>query len=141
MGSGCGSHWLFTRSAYSGFISVRGGFVDTHNDLLRILYQVGPIALLLFVMMSIYSAQKGAQIAKYAKKQIHRDLGGLIVSLSIAILINNTISNGINSRITVGWCYWIICATGFALTRQLKKEHIKQKEQKPTTNVVSLYGK
>jgi len=130
LGMGCGYHYVLTRRAYSGFISVAGGYVDTHNGILRILYQIGPLALIIFLMMLIMSGRNGKKIATRAKLQWQRDIGALVAAITVCILFNNCISNGINSRITVGWCYWLICAAGFSLSRELSQADTENQMQK-----------
>ena len=48
LGWGYGYHYIFTRANYSPFALVMGGYVDVHNDFLRVLYEIGPIGVILF---------------------------------------------------------------------------------------------
>ncbi|MEC7985260.1 MAG: O-antigen ligase family protein, partial [Myxococcota bacterium] len=125
LGLGLGHHWVLTRGAYSGFILIKGGFVDTHNDMLRILYQLGPIALGLFLGIAYQCIQAGRWLIQNAKNFWHRELGALVISLTLCILMNNALSNGINSRTTFGWSFWIIAATGFIMKRELLNRQLR----------------
>jgi hypothetical protein len=131
LGRGIGYHWVLTRRSYNPFISVRGGFVDTHNGLLSLLYQVGPIALFLFLAMMFISARNGYKIQQLAEKKWRRDLGALVLSLSVGLLVNQSVSNGLENRPTLAWCYWTLCACGFSLRREMEKESEEKRQRGP----------
>jgi len=138
LGLGFGYHWILTRGAYNGFVLVEGGFVDTHNDMLRILYQIGPIGLLLFLIMIFQIIKTANWIRTHATNKAMRDAGAILIALSFAILINNVLSNGINSRTTFGWCFWALAGIAFIAKREVLNERMQlQKEQqlepKPAT--------
>ena len=126
LGLGFGYHWILTRGAYNGFVLVQGGFVDTHNDMLRVLYQIGPFGLLLFLLM-IYQIVKTSQwIRKNAPQKQMRDAGAILIALCIAIVINNILSNGINSRTTFGWCFWALGGIAFIAKREVLNDMKQQ---------------
>ncbi|MAA78755.1 MAG: hypothetical protein CL916_05805 [Deltaproteobacteria bacterium] len=126
LGLGFGYHWILTRGAYSGFALVQGGFVDTHNDMLRILYQIGPIGLLLFCFMLFHGIKTSWWVNKNAPTRKQRELGAILLALCIAIIINNILSNGINSRTTFGWCFWYLIAISYISKREILNERIAQ---------------
>ena len=126
LGLGFGYHWILTRGAYSGFALVQGGFVDTHNDMLRILYQIGPFGLLLFLALLYHGAKTAYWVHKKALLTEQREAGALLVSLSIAIVVNNILSSGINSRTTFGWCFWALIAISYIIKREVLNERFAQ---------------
>ena len=122
LGLGFGYHWGLTRGAYSGFALVQGGYVDTHNDMLRILYQIGPFGLLLFLIMLYHGAKTAYWLIQNAKNKQQREAGAVLVALCVAIVINNVFSNGINSRTTFGWCFWALLAIAYIAKREILNE-------------------
>ena len=125
LGLGFGSHWILTQDAYNPFIKM--DFVDTHNDMLRILYQIGPFGLIFFCLILFNASKTALWINKHANQKVQRDLGAILFALSIAIALNNIFSNGINSRITFGWCFWTIMSVSYILKRELINEKLEQK--------------
>ena len=126
LGLGFGYHWILTRGAYSGFALVQGGFVDTHNDMLRILYQIGPFGLLLFLALLHHGAKTSYWVYKNALTQQQRDAGAILVALSLAIVVNNILSSGINSRTTFGWCFWALIAISYIIKREVINDRFAQ---------------
>lgn len=126
LGLGFGYHWILTRGAYSGFALVQGGFVDTHNDMLRILYQIGPFGLLLFCLMLFHGIKTSWWVNQNAPSRQQRELGAILLSLCVAIIINNILSNGINSRTTFGWCFWYLISISYISKREILNERIAQ---------------
>ena len=128
LGLGFGSHWVLTRDAYNPFLLIT--FVDTHNDMLRILYQIGPFGLFFFCMIIYKAARNALWIAQKAPSKEKRDLGALLFGICLAITLNNIFSNGINSRITFGWCFWSIMAAGYILKREIINERWIERQKR-----------
>ena len=122
LGWGYGYHYVFTRANYGPFVSVQGGFVDVHNAVLRTLYQIGIVGMLLFHGMMLLVARHGFILSKMSTKTIHRDLGALCVGITMALLVNQSMSNGINNRVTPGWCFWAIGAAVLIAKREIAEE-------------------
>ena len=135
LGLGFGYHWVLTRGAYSGFALVQGGFVDTHNDMLRILYQIGPFGLLLFCLMLFHGIKTSRWVNKNAPSKQQRELGAILLALCVAIIINNILSNGINSRTTFGWCFWYLISISYISKREILNERIAQAKHSLATNI------
>ena len=53
---------------------------------------------------------------------MHKDLGGLCVGITIALLVNQSMSNGINNRVTPGWCFWAIGAAVLIAKREVEED-------------------
>lgn len=124
LGLGFGYHWVLTRGAYSGFALVQGGFVDTHNDMLRILYQIGPFGLILLCLMLVHGIKTSLWVIKNATTPQQKEMGAILVALCIAIIINNVLSNGINSRTTFGWCFWSLLSISYISKREIINERM-----------------
>ena len=135
LGLGFGYHWVLTRGAYSGFALVQGGFVDTHNDMLRILYQIGPFGLILFCFMLFHGLKTSWWVNQNAPNKKQRELGAILLSLCIAIIINNILSNGINSRTTFGWCFWYLISIAYISKREILNERIAQAKNSLSTDI------
>jgi len=141
LGLGFGYHWILTRGAYNGFVLVQGGFVDTHNDMLRVLYQIGPIGLLLFLLMIYQIMKTSFWIRKNAPQKQMRDAAAVLIALCIAIVINNILSNGINSRTTFGWCFWALGGIAFLAKREVlndRKQPSKVANESPHAHTKSI---
>ena len=122
LGWGYGYHYVFTRANYGPFVNVQGGFVDVHNGVLRTLYQTGIVGMLLFHGMMLIVARYGFNLSKNAKTSLNRDLGALCVGITVGLLINQGMSNGINNRVTPGWCFWAIGAAVLIAHREQEDE-------------------
>ena len=128
LGLGFGYHWVLTRGAYSGFALVQGGFVDTHNDMLRILYQIGPFGLILLCLMLFHGIKTSLWVIKNAKNTHQKEMGAVLVALCVSIIINNILSNGINSRTTFGWCFWSLLSISYLLKREILNDRMSLKK-------------
>ena len=78
--------------------------------------------MLLFHGMMLIVAKHGHILSKIAKNQTHRDLGALCVGITMGLLVNQSLSNGINNRVTPGWCFWAIGAAVLITKREIEED-------------------
>ena len=130
LGWGYGYHYIFTRANYSPFSLVMGGYVDVHNDFLRVLYEIGPIGVMLFHGMMFMVVWYGFKLIKISKESIHTDIAAMGIAVSFGFFTNQLLSNGINTRVSPAWGYWCFALTIFILLRQYKDESEGKEKQK-----------
>ena len=134
LGWGYGYHYIFTRANYSPFSLVMGGYVDVHNDFLRVLYEVGPFGVILFHGMMFMVVWYGLKLIKISKDPTHRDIGAMGIAVSFGFFTNQLLSNGINSRVTPAWGYWCFALAIFILLREYEEEARKKEPKNPRKN-------
>ena len=103
--------------------------------MLRILYQIGPFGLLLFCLMLFHGIKTSWWVNQNAPSKQQRELGAILLSLCVAIIINNILSNGINSRTTFGWCFWYLISISYISKREILNARIAQAKHSLAANI------
>jgi len=129
IGLGFGEHYELIRTSFLEFDAKSSRNLDTHNDFLRMLYNLGPFALLAYIFMALRCVLLGWKINKYGSTQTERDLGAMCACLMIGLLLNNALSNGTFSRTTIGWIFWVIGGITFGLA---KGKHLQAQKENAT---------
>jgi hypothetical protein len=90
--------------------------LDSHNDYLSLLFQVGPVGVAAYVgfqALLVHHAWKlrrqSAEVATFAN---------LMIALTAMVTLDNLLSNSYVSRIHVAWLYWALAGGIFAETRR-----------------------
>jgi len=136
VGLGFGEHYELIRNSFFAFDAKSTRNLDTHNDLLRMLYNLGPIALIAYLGMAFKCLNLGRKINRYAPTKEERDLGAMCACIMLGLLLNNCLSNGTFSRTTIGWLFWLFGGILFGL---IKGKQI-QNQKKLSDDVEQNYG-
>ncbi len=115
LGCGLGGHWELTRTAFHAQYETRGGTVDTHNDHLWLLYQLGPAGLLAYVYLVLRCFVAGLRLLRRGVGRFQREFGAGIAALSIVVLVANALSNGFLIRTSIAWLYWSLAGAALAM--------------------------
>ena len=122
IGLGFGEHYELIRTSFFAFDAKSSRNLDTHNDILRILYNLGPFALFCYLGMAFQCIRIGVKINRANLPKEERDLGAMCACIMIGLLLNNCLSNGTFSRITIGWLFWVLGGILFGYVKQLKAQ-------------------
>ena len=122
LGCGLGGHWDLTRSAFHAQFETRGGRVDTHNDHLWLLYQLGPLAMVTYIYLVIRVFVAGWRLARRSSDRFARELGAAAASMSVTVLVANALSNGFLIRTSIAWLYWSLAGVALAMEMRLPEE-------------------
>ena len=128
IGLGFGQHYELIKASFFAFDEGSDRILDTHNDSLRTLYNMGPIAFYVYLSMALKCILTGLNLAKEAHTKNRRELASVVTCLMIGLLLNNTLSNGTLSRTTIGWVFWAYGGLLFAMKRE-EKQLVSRKQQ------------
>ena len=121
LGLGLGKQHLLTEPLYSvNYYTPSVGYIDPHNDYLSLMYQMGPTALICYVIFQIQVMRSGMDLRRIGRSAWAREFGVFMVALSCTVFFANFISNSFVSRVTLGWYYWGMAGLLFG-------EHIETK--------------
>ena len=121
MGLGYGAHTELTNSAFFAYDAASSKDLDPHNDILYLLYDLGPISLLSYAGLTWLSLKASYKLYKYGHTWEERHMGAMCLCALVALTINNSISNGTVKRVTIGWMFWLFAGFAFAT---LKHYHL-----------------
>ncbi len=122
LGLGLGRHRVLTEPLYSHhYYDPSVGYIDPHNDYLSLMYQMGPTALICYVVFQVQVMRAGWELRKVGRTPWAREFGVFMVALTLTVFLTNFLSNSFVSRITLGWYYWGMAGLLFG-------EHIETKD-------------
>jgi hypothetical protein len=107
LGLGLGKHRVLTEPLYSAhYYDPAIGYIDPHNDYLSLMYQMGPTALICYVVFQIQVIRSGLYLGRRGRSAWAREFGLFMVAVSCTVFLTNFLSNAFVSRVTLGWYYW-----------------------------------
>ena len=122
LGLGLGKNYILTEPLYSDrYFNPAVGYMDPHNDYLSLMYQMGPTALVCYVVFQLQVMRSGLELGRIGRSPWAREFGLFMVALSCTVFLTNFLSNSFVSRITLGWYYWGMAGLLFG-------EHIDTKD-------------
>ena len=137
IGLGFGEHYELIRTSFFAFDAKSSRDLDTHNDLLRMLYNLGPIALIAYLGMAHRCISLGNKINRTAATKEERDLGAMCACLMLGLLLNNCLSNGTFSRTTIGWLFWLLGGILFGI---LKGNYLRENVPPAQSDIVKKWA-
>jgi hypothetical protein len=98
--------------------------LDPHNDLLLLLYQIGPIGVLIYLAMQwkIFSIAREVWNMPEADR-FAKSIAVYTAALSATVFVTNSVSNSFVHRTSPGWYYWCVCGILVAEYAALKRAH------------------
>lgn len=126
-GLGSGKHVTLAQRVYDTFSTISGDsevqyFIDTHNNILWLLFQFGPFSLVLFAYMLFKTLKMSTWLLHNSTETWIRSFGSVSFALTIGFIMNDSISNGFINRPSLSIIFWALMAAGFSLQSILKKE-------------------
>ena len=126
-GLGIGKHALLAQRVYDPFSDLSEDsdiqyYIDTHNSVLFLLFQFGPMSILVFAYILWQSLKVGLWLVQNGKSEWERYFGSVIVALVVGFALNDSISNGFVDRASLNMLYWPIMAAGYRLKEILIEE-------------------
>ena len=122
LGLGLGRHRVLTEPLYSAhYYDPAVGYIDPHNDYLSLMYQMGPTAVICYVVFQVQVIRAGLDLKRIGRTPWAREFGLFMVALTLTVFVTNFLSNSFVSRITLGWYYWGMAGLLFG-------EHIETKD-------------
>lgn len=117
-GLGLGGQYELT-DAYSDLYrsTKKSENLDSHNDYLTLLYQLGPIAVVSYVMLQIQVIRRGLELSRWGGERFEGKLGRYGVAMCGVVFATNSLSNSFINRITIAWLFWAIVGALFAAHR------------------------
>jgi len=107
LGLGLGRHRILTEPLYSAhYYDPSVGYIDPHNDYLSLMYQMGPTALICYVVFQLQVMRAGMDLRSIGRSPWAREFGTFMVALTCTVFLTNFLSNSFVSRVTLGWYYW-----------------------------------
>jgi len=130
LGLGLGKHGLLTEPLYSeAYYNPSVGYIDTHNDYLAMLYQMGPIAMFSYLICQAQVVRYGLRLRNIARDAWERSLGPYMVALSVTVFVTNFVSNSFVARITLGWYFWGLAGLLFGQVKDAERARREAKER------------
>ncbi len=126
IGLGFGAHTELTNSAFFAFDPASNKDLDPHNDVLFLLYDLGPLALLSYGAMTWMSIVACLRLYRQGHTWQEKHLGAMCACAMMALTVNNLISNGTVKRVTIGWMFWIFAGIAYGTLRRYRLEEIRR---------------
>jgi O-antigen ligase len=122
LGIGLGGQTLMTLDWVKRF-GARHITLDPHNDLLLLLFQIGPFGVLCYlaIQWKVYKVARAIHAMAHADR-FARNLATFAAALTAMVFVTNAISNSFIHRTSPGWFYWCVCGLMFAEYADLKKQ-------------------
>jgi hypothetical protein len=136
LGPGLGQHLVLTLDFVRQFHTRKGFQLDPHNDMLLLLYQIGPFGVLIYLWMQWKVLKIAAEVRILAAgERFATHLAAYVSAMTVMVFVTNIVNNSFIHRTSPGWYYWCICGLLFAEYGQLKRI-AAAKQREPLTTVV-----
>ncbi|MED5372805.1 MAG: O-antigen ligase family protein [Myxococcota bacterium] len=117
LGLGLGGHYEMTDGYADMYRSLeKSENLDSHNDYLSLLYQLGPIALLAYVGLQITVVRRALRLMREGSP-FERSFARYIIALTAATIVADFLSNAFIQRVTVAWLYWAMVGVMYGMIR------------------------
>ena len=91
--------------------------LDSHNDYLSMLYQLGPIALACYISLQVTVLRVGFYLHQTGMDLFTRRFARYMVAMTCVTFVTNFLSNSFIQRVTVAWLFWGCVGVLFACWR------------------------
>jgi O-antigen ligase len=100
--------------------------LDPHNDMLLLLYQIGPIGVLTYLGFQWQVFRHARDLLRGpGTSRLDNALGAFGISLTVMVLVTNCVSNSFVHRTSPGWYYWCIAGLIFAQHKSLVQRRMR----------------
>ena len=113
LGIGLGGHWEMVSPWVKGHQMFIPG-LDPHNDYLLLLFQVGPVGVVAYVVMVWQVVRESRALMREADGAWAHLLGALVLALAVVVLVTNAVSNSFVHRTSPAWYFWGFAGLVFA---------------------------
>ncbi len=136
LGPGLGQHLVLTLDFVRQFHTRKGFQLDPHNDLLLLLYQIGPFGMGIYLWMQWKVLKVAAEVRILAAgDKFATHLAAYASAMTVMVFVTNIVNNSFIHRTSPGWYYWCICGLLFAEYGQLKRKQAEQDEAAATNGL------
>ena len=135
LGLGLYGYTEVTDEWLSKFNAGRIRSIDPHNDYLTLLYQLGPLAVAVYVFMQWDVARNALAIADRSEDPWDRSLCHFLCGMTATVLVTNSVSNAFVQRTTLAWYYWGLAGLVFALRMAREAEWAEKMRPRPLAPV------
>ena len=123
LGPGLGQHLVLTLDFVRQFHTRKGFQLDPHNDMLLLLYQIGPFGVLIYLWMQWKVLKVAAEVRILAAgERFATHLAAYASAMTVMVFVTNIVNNSFVHRTSPGWYYWCICGLLFAEYGHLKRK-------------------
>jgi len=89
--------------------------LDPHNDMLLVLFQLGPMGVLTYLGFQYQTVKYALKLRNAPESTpFGQGLAVYVIALTATVFVTNCISNSFVHRTSPGWYYWCICGLMFA---------------------------
>lgn len=122
LGLGLGGHYEMTDMYADMYRSnEKSENLDSHNDYLSLLYQLGPIAVISYIALQIEVIRQGLFVFRNALDSWTRRFGAYMIALTSVTVVTNFLSNSFIQRVTVAWLFWGMVGILFASALEIRR--------------------
>ena len=107
LGLGLGGHYEMTDMYADLYRSTeKSENLDSHNDYLGLLYQLGPVAVVSYIVLQWQVLKQGVLVLREGASRAVRTYGAFMIALTAVTVVTNFLSNSFIQRVTVAWLFW-----------------------------------
>ncbi|MFT5585568.1 MAG: O-antigen ligase [Cognaticolwellia sp.] len=119
LGLGLGGHYQMTDGYADMYRSMeKSDNLDSHNDYLSLLFQLGPIALVSYVGLQVTVIRRGRFLAKVTLDPLQRSFCHYVMALTVATVVTDFLSNAFIQRVTIAWLFWGMVGVMYGMLRE-----------------------
>lgn len=104
--------------------------LDSHNDYLTLLYQLGPIAVVSYVAMQVEVIRRGLELSRWGGNSFDGRIGRYGIAMCGVVFVTNSLSNSFINRITIAWLFWGVVGVLFAVHRAVRERQAAEQQAK-----------
>ena len=124
-GLGSGRHTLLSQRVYDPFSDLSDDSeiqytIDTHNSVLFLLFQFGPLSIIVFGYILWKTFMIGYWLVQNGRTDWERKFGAVIIALVVGFALNDSISNGFVDRTSLNVLLWPVFASAYRLKQLLE---------------------
>lgn len=122
LGLGLGGHYEMTDMYADLYRSTeKSEDLDSHNDYLSLLYQLGPIAVISYIVLQWEVLKQGLFVLRNGATEWIRSYGAFMIALTAVTVVTNFLSNSFIQRVTVAWLFWGMVGILFGMAVTIRR--------------------
>ena len=122
LGVGLDGHWKMVQPYVDQYRVNREGTLNPHNDYLTLLFQLGPLAVVSYIVIQLSVITHALRLVRTTKDRFVRIFACYAAGLASLVFMTNSVSNSFVERVSPAMFLWSMAGLLFAMYQYERRE-------------------